>query len=101
MDAYLSDRNNITYSDEHPILVAATSEVARARAERTIAASGLRVGAILAVEKAEDRLALQGAVTALWVEIDRDGGGPLQELLGAVARDDPDGRYAAIISTNA
>jgi len=89
MDAYLSDRNNITYSDEHPILVAATSEVARARAERTIAASGLRVGAI------------QGAVTALWVEIDRDGGGALDELLGAVARDARDGRYAAIVSTTA
>jgi DNA-binding MarR family transcriptional regulator len=41
------------------------------------------------------------AATALWVELDRDCGGPLDELIGQVSRDVAQGRYAAVVSTTA
>ena len=50
MDAYLSNLNNLSYSDEHPVIIAATSEVAMARAERAVHASGYRIGARVSVE---------------------------------------------------
>jgi hypothetical protein len=70
MDAYLSDLNDFSYSDENPIIIAATSEVAMARAERAVEASGYRVGARVSVEQAANRLDLQSRAAALWLEID-------------------------------
>jgi DNA-binding MarR family transcriptional regulator len=101
MDAYLSNSTDFSYSDEHPILIAASGEAALARAERVIEASGLRVGARLSVASATERLRLQGAAAAVWVEIDRDCGTPMDELLTLVSNDVADGRYAAVVSTTA
>jgi DNA-binding MarR family transcriptional regulator len=99
MDAYLSNRTDLTYSDEHPVLLAATSEAAMAQAERAVAITGLRIGAKLPIEKACERLAQQGRATAVWIEIDRDCGGPMDELLNAVARDAREERYVGVVST--
>ena len=98
MDAHLSNQNDLTYLDEPPVLIAATSDAALARAERTIAATGLRVAATVTVDKAQERLALQGATKAVWVEIDRDCGGPMDDLLARIRSDVAGGRYAAVIS---
>src|SRR5947209_2258101 len=87
MDAYLSDFEDISYSDEHPIIIAATSEVAMARAERAVAASDYRVGARVSIEQAASRLDQQGRAAALWLEIDRDPGGPLDDLLAKISRE--------------
>jgi DNA-binding MarR family transcriptional regulator len=99
MDAYLSDLNDFSYSDENPIIIAATSEVAMARAERAVEASGYRVGARVSVEQAANRLDLQSRAAALWLEIDRDMGGSLDCLLGKIAREVAEERYPAVIST--
>jgi DNA-binding MarR family transcriptional regulator len=101
MDAYLSNPADFSYSDEHPILIAASGEAALARAESVIEASGLRVGARLSVANATERLRLQGAAAAVWVEIDRDCGTAMDELLALVSNDVADGRYAAVVSTTA
>jgi DNA-binding MarR family transcriptional regulator len=101
MDAYLSNSTDFSYSDEHPILIAASGEAALARAERVIEASGQRVGARLSLANATERLRLQGAAAAVWIEIDRDYGTPMDELLTLVSNDVADGRYAAVVSTTA
>lgn len=99
MDAYLSNQTDLTYSDQHPVLLAASSDAAMARAERAVAATGLRIGAKLSIEGACERLGQQGRASAVWIEIDRDGGAPMDELLETVARDARSERYVAVVST--
>ncbi|MEA3067626.1 MAG: hypothetical protein QOK41_1033 [Sphingomonadales bacterium] len=101
MDAILTDAYELSYSDRPPVLLAASSDAAMIRAERTIQASGLRVGAKMPVELARERIEQQVAATALWVELDSDCGGPMDELLTHVSRDVAGGRYAAVVSTTA
>ncbi len=98
MDAYPADAANLTYSDHPPVLLAASSEAAMARAERTVRASGMRIGAKLPIELAPERLEVQGGATAVWVELDSDCGGPMDELLNLIAIDVRDGRYGAVVS---
>lgn len=101
MDAYPTDLSDVVYSDAPPVLLAASSDPAMARAERAIQASGLRVAARLALELAPERIEQQIAASALWVELDRDCGGPMDELLFQVCRDVANGRYAAVVSAKA
>jgi hypothetical protein len=101
MDSIQSGTTDISYSDRPPVLVAASSDAATRRAERTITASGLRVGAVLPIEQASSRLALQASASALWVELDRDCGGAIDELLTRVSDDVANGRYAAVVSASA
>ena len=89
----------ISYLDEAPILVAASSTTALARAMRGIEAAGRRVGATTSIEDASERIERQVSVSALWLEIDQDSGGPMDDLLAQVSRDVAAGRYAAIVST--
>jgi hypothetical protein len=99
MDAFSTEANDLSYSDRPPVLLAASSDAALARAERTILASGLRVGARLPIETAGERIAQQALATALWVELDRDCGGEMDSLLAQVSRDVTSGLYAAVVST--
>src|SRR3954453_10819748 len=97
MNAIASHPAESPYRDPAPVLVVASSEDAMARAERTIEASGVRVGPKLTVEMAGPRLERQAHAAALWVELDRDGGAPMNALLAQVCRDVRDGRYPAIV----
>jgi hypothetical protein len=98
MDAIPTDAAELHYSSRPPVLVAGSSDAARDRAHRAIDAFGLRLGASLPIEEAKARIEQQVAATALWIEIDQDCGGPLDELLTRVSRDVADGRYAAVVS---
>jgi DNA-binding MarR family transcriptional regulator len=98
MDAYPADAANLTYFEHPPILLAASSERALARAEPAIHASGLRVGARVLLEHASERIERQASSTAVWVEVDADGGRPMDELLDLIATDVRSGRYGAVIS---
>jgi DNA-binding MarR family transcriptional regulator len=100
MHAYLSNPNDLSYSDEAPVIIAATSDAAMARAQRGVAASNLRIGAQLAIEQAIERLSMQGRSAALWLEIDRDLGRPLDALLSKVADQVTEERFPAVISTS-
>ena len=100
MDAISTDRDDLNNFDRPPILIAASSDAARARAVRTIDASGLRIAGAVAVAEAGERLGRQVSVTAVWLELDEDCGGPLDELLTRVNRDVAEGRYAAVVSAS-
>ena len=101
MDAYSTDAANLPYSDVPPILLAASSDPAMARAERSTLGTGLRVGSRLPIAVAADRIRQQVSATALWIELDRDGGEAMDQLLAQVGRDVADGRYAAVVSATA
>lgn len=98
MDAYPSKAFNLSYTDSPPVLVAASSGSAMRRAEATVAASGLRVGAALPVEEALSRLKAQPSATAVWVELDRDCGDEMDELLSQVTLDVSREFYGAVVS---
>ena len=101
MDAILTDAAKIGYSDLPPALIFGTSDAAIGRAKRSVGAAGLRIGATLPVEEAQARLEMQGLASAIWLEVDRDCGGPMDALLSRMAGDVRDGRYAAVVSTTA
>jgi hypothetical protein len=100
MDAYPTDRS-VSYLDHSPVLIAGTSEAAVRKAVRTIEACGSRVGQSLPLEQAGDRIERQVSASAVWVELDRDCGGAMDDLLSRVNRDVHAGRYAAIVSASA
>ena len=100
MHAYQSPSSDIAYSAEAPILIAASSDAALARARLGIAASGRRPGAEFKIDEAMNRLDMQARVGMLWVEIENDPGGAIDALLGRVSRDVADGRYCAVVSTD-
>src|SRR5438270_8117027 len=97
MDANSTDLD-IDYSYSPPLLLAASSDEAMSLAEHSAAAAGLRVGACLPIEQAAERIEQQITATAVWVELDRDGGHAMDELLAKIGRDVDDGRYAAVVS---
>jgi hypothetical protein len=97
MDAISTDAD-LNYADSPPVLVAASSDQAMALAEHSAAASGLRVGARLPIEQAAERIEQQIAASAVWVELDRDGGPAMDQLLARIGRDVDEGRYAAVVS---
>ena len=101
MDAIASDRSDLDYSDQPPVLVAASSEEAMSRAIRTVDASGFRIGARLPVAEVRERIRQQGAASAVWIELDEDCGGPMDDLLLEIGRDVADGRYGAVVSGSA
>jgi DNA-binding MarR family transcriptional regulator len=98
MDAILNDRANLSYSDAPPVIVAASSDAAMQRGLSTIDASGLRVADRVTLTSAVQRIEKQVSATAIWIELDEDCGGPMDELLGLVSRDVAVGRYAAVVS---
>jgi DNA-binding MarR family transcriptional regulator len=85
------------YAGPPPVLVAATSIEGRARASATIEAAGYRVAAV-AIEEAVERLSIQAAASAMWIELDSDGGAPLDRLLDRVEAEAASGRFPAIIA---
>jgi len=101
MDALVTEADNLTYSDGPPVLVAASSPAGFARARPAIEAAGMRVADTVLMAEAEARIDRQAAASALWVEIDEDGGATLDALLAKVNREVADGRYAAIVATSA
>lgn len=88
------------YAGPPPVLVAATSELGRQRACAAIEAAGLRVTAV-PVDEAIDRVAIQPSASAIWLEIDRDGGAALDRLFDRVAAEAASGRFPAIVSVTA
>lgn len=100
MDAY-SSSTDLSYANSSPVLVAASSPSAMRRAETTIGASGLRVGAKLPVEEALARLKVQASATAVWVELDRDCGGCMDDLVSQLSHDVLRGFYSAVVSVTA
>jgi DNA-binding MarR family transcriptional regulator len=98
MDAVFDRRAANSYTDEPPLLVAASSDAAMMRARRAADASGLRVTHETGIDNVRARLEWQPNARALWLELDEDYGGPLDALITRVTEDVAHGRYAAVIS---
>lgn len=85
------------YAGPPPVLLAASSDRASARAATSIEAAGFRIAAV-PLEGAIDRMAIQAAASAIWVEVDEDGGASLDRLLDRVDAEAGSGRFPAIVS---
>ena len=95
------DRDDFNYSDQAPVLIAASSDAALERAVRTVEASGARIGDTMTLDHARERIDRQVSATAVWLELDRDGGPVMDALLDTIGRDAADGRFAAVVSATA
>jgi DNA-binding MarR family transcriptional regulator len=85
------------YAGPPPVLVVASSDQARARAVATIEGGGFRT-AHTSVENALDRLALQAAASALWLELDEDPGAVLDQVLDRAEAEAASGRLPVVVS---
>jgi len=52
----------------------------------------------LPIETAQERIEQQVSAKAIWLELDRDCGAPMDELLDCIVKNVADGRYAAVVS---
>ena len=95
------DRDDFNYSDQAPVLIGASSDAALERAVRTVEASGARIGDTMTLDHARERIDRQVSATAVWLELDRDGGPVMDALLDTIGRDAADGRFAAVVSATA
>jgi DNA-binding MarR family transcriptional regulator len=81
-----------------PMLVAAASEAARARAVRWLEEAGWRAVSV-PIDGALDRLALQAAASGLWIEVESgDGGDALDQLLSYANHEAAAGRMPTIVA---
>ena len=85
------------YAGPPPVLLAASSRHASNRAAASIEAAGFRV-ATVPLADAIDRLAIQASASAIWVEVDEDGGPALDRLLDRVDAEAGSGRFPAIVA---
>lgn len=92
---------DLNYSDKAPILIGANSDEAMARAVRTVEGAGGRIGDRMALHSARERIELQAAASAVWIEVDRDCGVDMDEVLDCIARNVAEGRFAAVVSATA
>ena len=92
--------SSIDYAGPPPVLLAASSRQAGDRAAAAIEAAGLRI-VQLTIDEAPDRIGIQAAASALWVEIDEDGGVALDKLLDRVEAEAASGRFPAVIAAPA
>ena len=88
------------YAGPPPVLVAASSDQALDHAATAVAAAGLRL-ATVTIDEAADRLSIQAAASAVWVEVDKDGGAPLDRLLDRIEAEAASGRFSAVVAAPA
>ena len=100
MNAYTTEPNAQSIFSASPVLIAGDSDAALDRAARTVEAAGARIGAIVPLGAAADRIALQASASAVWIELDQDGGPAMDRLLQQVSSDVVDGRYSAIVAAS-
>ena len=98
MNAYTTEPYGDFYSQISPVLIAGDSDAALQRAARTVEAAGARIGAVVPLDCAADRIALQASASAVWIELEHDGGPAMDRLLHQISNDVADGRYAAVVS---
>ena len=102
MDMYLSNNQNRANSfDPPPVLIAADTEPARARARQTVMLAGLRAVESDGIAAACARVREQAAASALWIEIDGGATPSLEALLADVASEVSNGRCAAVVAAPA
>lgn len=97
MDALLTE-TQLSYDSDPPLLIAASSDPAMRRARETADRSRLRIGAQLSIEEAGARLRQQASLSAVWIELDRECGQSLDDLLDQVDELVAKRRVGAVVS---
>ena len=101
MDKYLSTQENSARTfDPPPVLIAADSNAAIARAVNTIMLAGLRVGDAVPIEDARDRIGRQGDASAIWIELESDAEG-IDAILNQVQDENESRRFPVVIAAGA
>lgn len=101
MNATQTEPFGLSYTDKPPILISASSDAAMVRAVRTIEAAECRIGGTMSLDAARGRMERQIAASAMWIELDRDDGPAMDELLDYLDSKAGEGRFAAVVSTTA
>jgi DNA-binding MarR family transcriptional regulator len=91
----------IEFSDNPSVLVFADGEAAAARARRSAELAGCRVSDSVPLEGAAGRLARQVGLDVAFVEIERDHGSDLEDLLDKLEEAAREGRHSSVISAPA
>lgn len=100
MNAYITEPQAHSLFAASPVLVAGDSDAALDRAARTVEAAGARIGAIVPLDAAADRIAMQASASAVWIELDQDGGPAMDRLLQQIGNDASNGRYSAVVAAS-
>ncbi len=100
MTAYMNDLQQSGFAAA-PVLIAADSDAALFRAQQTIEAAGLRIGATVDVAFAPERIQRQASASTIWVDLDEDAGPSLDRLLDQINRDAAEGRYRSVVAAPA
>ena len=98
MDAYTSQTSGEFLSNDAPVLIAGDSDAALRRAAATVEASGSRIGATLRLETAAERFRMQPRASVLWIELERDGGAAMDDLLEQVSKDVARRKCTAVVA---
>jgi DNA-binding MarR family transcriptional regulator len=88
------------YAGPPPVLVAASSDRALDHAAAAVEAAGFRLAPVT-IDEAADRLSIQAAASAVWVEVDSDGGATLDRLLDRIEAEAASGRFPAVVAVPA
>lgn len=100
MDGAFSTRpeSHLSYAGPPPVLIAGDSDVARCRAIRTIEEAGLRFADPVPISDAVERIGQQLSASAFWLELNEDGGAPMDQLLDRLNGDARAGRYPTVVA---
>ena len=98
MDAYTSQSSGVFLSNDAPVLIAGDSDTALRRAATTVEALGSRIGARVRLETAAERFRIQARASVLWVELERDGGAAMDDLLEQVSSDVANRKCTAVVA---
>ena len=102
MYAYLSNPSSGPGRiDIPPVLIVGDCEASFKRAAFAVEGSGYRIADSVTVEEAFERIERQAAMAGVWVELENDGGDPMDRLLDRVNGDVLAGQYPAIVSVRA
>jgi DNA-binding MarR family transcriptional regulator len=99
VSAYPNTSDFGEYAGLPPILIAATSDEARARAVVTAETGGYRAVTV-PLDEAARRLEIQPQASAIWIELDKDPGAELDDLLDRVQAEVSSGHCPAIITSS-
>ena len=101
MNTIQTERFDVDYSDQPPVLIAASSDAAMSRAARSVEAAGARIGDKMTLASARMRLENQITASTIWIELDHETSPEFDEVLSYVSKNVTDGRFAAVISASA
>ena len=98
MDAISASASEQDYTSLPPVLLIGQNAAAVERARRTASISNMRFSEAASLEGAPERIGQQARASALWIEIESDGGPDLDAVLSAASREAEDGRCPAVVA---